>query len=184
MPTWAQWVTFGIALLGAALGILTTWRGLTRDTPRVRVRAYWCGVRHDASSNRTIEIKSHRPESLEEFPGWQLGIEAINIGYVPVHIGEVGLCPWRLYWFQRFREFKQPAKRGVVLADSDKVGLPYKLEPGARMQITFPKIAMESNAIRRSGLVYLMTCDERLFTGGRKLVRAAAKIARSVATNN
>lgn len=98
-----------------------------------------------------------------------------------MHICEVGVCPNRPYWFQRFREFKEPIGRGAVYEDASKaVKFPYKLEPGARVSVMFAKSASNSPAVVRAGLVYAMTGDDRLFTGKSAIVRELAK-ARQVA---
>ena len=174
MPVWVQWTSFVLGTVGAVLGVMSTWGALTRNTPRILVRALWCGERREPG--RTLEITSRHVESLKEFPEGELAIEAINSGYVSVYVREVGVCPRRYYWFQRLREFKAPVGRGVVLQDAaHKITLPYKLEPGSRIQIKSAKASIDTQAVCRAGLVYLLTEDERLFTGSSALLRAIVK---------
>lgn len=171
---WVQLCTFAIAVIGAALGVINTWRAMSKDTPRLRVRAVWHVVIQKGTS--TQYIATRRRDALEKFSDGYLSVEAINAGYAPVFIREAGVCPWRLYLFQRLREFKEPAGRGAVQQDrSGKLVLPYKLEPGARVDIALSGAAMDSPEVGAAGLVYIFTSDERLFTGGRKLTRAIAK---------
>lgn len=173
--------TLVIAVLGAVLGVINTWRAMSKDTPRVSVRAMWHGTRMEGSS--TLYVITRRSDALQKFPDGYLSVQAINTGYVPVFISEAGVCPWCLHWFQWLREFKEPAGRGAIVQDkSGKITLPYKLEPGASVDIALSKAAMNSPPIGRAGLVYVMTSDERLFTGGHRLVRAVAKRQRAAAT--
>jgi hypothetical protein len=62
-------VTLGIALLGAVLGIINTWRSFDRDRIRVKVTPTW---------------------SIFQDGQWCLSIEIINLGYVPITISQVG----------------------------------------------------------------------------------------------
>jgi hypothetical protein len=40
-PDWLQTLTLGIAVIGAVLGILNTWRAYSSDRVRIRVRPSW-----------------------------------------------------------------------------------------------------------------------------------------------
>jgi hypothetical protein len=73
MPEWAQWVTFGIALVGAGLGIANLWMSYIRGAVRLR-----------------LKFKFHRvPNEHTRFR-----IRAENTGRVAVSIDKVGLARW------------------------------------------------------------------------------------------
>jgi hypothetical protein len=63
-------ITLGIALLGAALGVLNYWRSVTRDRICLRVSARWY-----TDPERTIN---------------GVGIEVVNLGFFPVTVAEIG----------------------------------------------------------------------------------------------
>lgn len=65
-----QTATFAIAVLGAVLGVLNTWRGLNADRVRMRVRTY----------------VSLLPGEKEE----SLGIEVVNLSSFAVTVEEIG----------------------------------------------------------------------------------------------
>ncbi|MDD2763467.1 MAG: hypothetical protein PHE83_05775 [Opitutaceae bacterium] len=70
-------ITLGVALLGAALGILNYWRSVTRDRICLRVAARWYVDRERVCSGIAIEV--------------------INLGFFPVTLAEVGfLAPGRV----------------------------------------------------------------------------------------
>lgn len=71
---WMQWVTFGIALVGATLGVFNAWWSVRKDLVRLRVR----------------------PVAMITDTGIaSVGIEVINAGYIPVTISEVGFTSGR-----------------------------------------------------------------------------------------
>jgi hypothetical protein len=69
-PTWLAYVTLGIALLGAFLGVVNTWQALKRDRVRLRV-----------TPSHAIQIPSGRD---------LFAIEVVNLSAFPVTIVEVG----------------------------------------------------------------------------------------------
>lgn len=69
-----QVLTFGIAALGAALGVFNTWRSWSRDQPKLRVRCV-----------RGFTV-GHAPT----FPSNMFGIEVTNLSTFPLVISEVG----------------------------------------------------------------------------------------------
>lgn len=66
---WIQWVTFGIAVVGATLGIFNAWWAVRKDMVRLRVR------------NRVLVVSTGHVT---------LCVEVINTGYIPVTITEIG----------------------------------------------------------------------------------------------
>ena len=74
MQSWKELITFGLALLGAVLGVLNTWRTLNRDRVKLRVRfvhAY--------------------PLNAPQLVGKMYGIEITNLSAFTVTIAEAGL---------------------------------------------------------------------------------------------
>jgi hypothetical protein len=68
---WMEWVTLGIAVIGATLGIFNVWWMVRRDAVRLRVRLV----------------------SLMGVPDgeWTVGIEVTNMGYIPITLTEVAI---------------------------------------------------------------------------------------------
>lgn len=71
---WKEMVTFGLALLGAVLGVINTWRAVNRDRMKLRVRFV-----HGFSINAP-----HMPDKM-------IGVEVTNLSTFPVTIQETGL---------------------------------------------------------------------------------------------
>lgn len=65
---WAAGITFAIAVLGAALGVINTWNTINTRKVRLRVRPSW-----------SIGLGGH-----------DFGIEVMNLSAFPVTIAEVG----------------------------------------------------------------------------------------------
>jgi len=93
--TTTESITFGIALLGAALGILNTWRSFDRDRIKLRVTPKFympVGSKNIVSSATLPSSKSslyERNPNLHEQIS-ELCIEVINLSTFPVTISEVG----------------------------------------------------------------------------------------------
>lgn len=68
-------VTLGIALVGAVLGILNTWRNLDRDRPKLRVRPF-----------HVIPVGGYG----EMHSDINFGIEVVNLSSFPLTVSEVG----------------------------------------------------------------------------------------------
>ena len=69
-----QILTFGIAVVGAALGVFNTWRSWSRDQPKLRVRC----------------IRGFTVGHAPSFPSNMFGIEVTNLSTFPLVISEVG----------------------------------------------------------------------------------------------
>lgn len=74
MEWWRESITFGLALLGAVLGVINTWRAINRDKLKLRVRAVWA-------------YSTNVPNAPEKM----IGIEVINRSEFAVTIIEVGM---------------------------------------------------------------------------------------------
>jgi hypothetical protein len=148
--TWVQWLTLGIAVLGAALGVINTWHQLTRNRVRLKVTprvAFMMGKdfvlttnRHDSLLHKMVADR--RPA--------RMCIEVVNLGCVPVTISDVGFV------------LKKGGTRQIIAAPEVTKGKtwPTRLEPreavtayaaiGADIE---PEVAMR-------GLAYATTdCD-------------------------
>jgi len=103
-------VTFGIALLGAVLGIINTWRNINRDRVRLRVTP-----------------KQAIPFGAAELthPNINFCIDVINLSFFPLTISEVGVL------------HKGLDSRGAVFQPItlDGTSIPRKLE--AREAVSF-----------------------------------------------
>lgn len=107
MNPWTELVTFGLALLGAVLGVINTWRAVNRDQVKLRVRLV------DAVAVKTTQ-----------FPPKMVGFEVTNLSGFPVTIAKAGLKI-------------QGSKKDLVLADPfllDDQKWPRRLE--SREQVT------------------------------------------------
>lgn len=99
-----EYVTFGIALLGAVLGVIATWHQVNQTKVRIRVRfRMWLFV-----SDEGVD-KVPRPT-----------VEVTNLSAFPVWINTVGLQMRRP---KEWRLLKNP------LVNSPTRSLPHKLEP-------------------------------------------------------
>lgn len=103
---WISWVTFGIAVVGATLGIFNAYWAVRRDSVRLRVR--FVSLLLPASGT------------------WTVGIEVINTGSVAVTVNEVAVTGGGL----------GRKKRGIITEDFFRsTPLPNRLEPRTAMTI-------------------------------------------------
>lgn len=165
MQTIMDVVTFFLASVGAVLGIISTWAGLIRDRPRLKVRPVQFVERLD-SEGTLREVISQRFHELEEGVPVRWGIKLINTGYVAVHISEVGVCALWTARFQRRRKFVHPADR--LAFDEDPTGhivFPRELAPGTSITVTAPGVAMGHKRMRTARSVYVITQGEWIEIG-------------------
>lgn len=96
---WIGWATFGIAVVGATLGIFNVWWMVRRDAVRLRVRLV----------------------SQTAMPSGQvtLGIEVSNLGYTAITLSEVAI---RAHPFRGNR-------MAIVSDYFDRARLPLRMEP-------------------------------------------------------
>jgi hypothetical protein len=87
--TWKELLTFGLAAIGAVLGVINTWTGLRKDRVRLKVIP--------ALTRRVQGGLISSPSNIGMLPDAQyLRIEVINLSGFPVTIDEVGLT--RQFW--------------------------------------------------------------------------------------
>jgi hypothetical protein len=66
-------ITFGIALIGAVLGIMNMWRSISHDKPKIKV----------------IPVRAYAVGGMDQRVDF--GIEVVNLGAVAVTVRELGL---------------------------------------------------------------------------------------------
>jgi len=120
-------VTLGIALLGAALGVINTWWGLYRDRVRLKVSVVWqTSAAILEGSNRMLGRVSAFPEAMTRVPDGRIGIRVVNLGFVPIQLEAVGFTTSG--WFARRRR-RALKVRSLVACAFESVELPVRLEP-------------------------------------------------------
>ncbi len=114
-------VTFGIALLGAVLGIINTWKAYDRDKPKLRVRPRFAVMTDDQSfiSDSRSGAVSHYKQHNPLIARFGFCVEVINRSTFALIIDEVG--------FQRAKEKKRDAVSLPVIRDGKP--FPRRLEP-------------------------------------------------------
>lgn len=131
-------VTLGIAVLGATLGLINTWRSIERDRIKLMVMP-----------------KKAIPVGGAELvhPNINFCIEVINLSIIPLIISEVGFL------------YKGSDRRGVIIQplSSDGSSIPRKLE--AREAITFYIEVPQPKANRPFRAAYAKTSCGRTFKG-------------------
>lgn len=75
MIDWMKWITFSLAVLGSALGVMNTWRAIDRDKVKLRVR-FTNGVTNVSGFTQNV-----------------CGIEITNLSAFPVTVTEIGIHP-------------------------------------------------------------------------------------------
>ncbi|WP_141057459.1 hypothetical protein [Stenotrophomonas rhizophila] len=103
---WTNWLTLGIAVLGATLGVFNAVWLIRKDTVRLRIRY-------------TSMYIVQRDE-------WIGGLEAVNTGYIAVSISEVA--------FKRGRFARQ--RLIITNDYMRSVSLPHRLEPRTSMTMS------------------------------------------------
>lgn len=104
--SWQSGITLGIALLGAALGVINTWKALSRDRLRVRVTPQNYCFRDDREMTEGICI------------------EVVNLSVVPITVTQVGF---------RISKKKLLIIRPGYFNDHE---LPCRLEPRASVTVS------------------------------------------------
>jgi hypothetical protein len=120
-------VTFGVALLGAVLGVINLWWMLRKDTVRLKVRRMFAyGIQ---STWRTV------------------GVEVINVGFLPVTVTEVGFTT-------RGRGAKRAPIVGDHLRQQ---ALPKRMESRTDLTIYADPSALTDERIKKMTHVYAKT---------------------------
>jgi len=138
-------VTFGIACVGAVLGVLNTWRSFDRDSIRLLVSpaAYFLNTGDSG-----------------------LCVEVINRSYLPVTVSEVGLATRRAHKGR----FRMPHWRFTGCE-----GLPHRLEPRTAITVYFPPGAENAPSLIEARQGYAKTSCGRYFTGTSPALKAHIK---------
>jgi hypothetical protein len=88
---WHAWVTFGIAVLGAALGVANLVRDLLDDRVRLRVVP---AMSFPMGGPGLLRVRSGHglAAKLEDGVLPTISVEVVNLSKFPVTIEEIGLC--------------------------------------------------------------------------------------------
>lgn len=131
-------MTLGIALVGAVLGILNTWRNFDRDRPKLRV-----------TPMHAIPVGGYE----RAYSGIGFGIEVINLSPFPITVREVGFMHRGL------------SDRAVVVepVTVDNKGTPRRLEP--REAVAFYMETPSPREGRPLRCAYASTACGLTFTG-------------------
>lgn len=142
-------ITFGLALLGAVLGILNTWRAFDRDRIRLRV-----------TPSRYISGGATGGD------GWCVTV--VNLSYLPVTLAEISFkLPGNRKWIH-------PRMRL-----SDGVQLPVRLEARTSVTAYFPDGMFEEPGAADAQCAQARTACGRWFTGSSKVFRREMKKLRA-----
>lgn len=142
-------ITLGIALLGAVLGVLNTWRDFERDRLCVSV------------SPRKAFASGQEP---------RICFEIVNRGYLPVTISMIGLRLRR----PRHQEFFYFPTRTL-----DGESLPQRMEPRTSITLFMQVGADRDPLMREAQDAFVTTACGRTFRGNSQTLRAHIKMLRS-----
>jgi hypothetical protein len=140
-------VTLGIAITGAILGILNTWRTFDRDRLRVRVVPVWL---------------------ISERGSEGMGIEIINLSYLPVTISHIGFTV-------RWSREHLPVLDGILGGGR----LPQRLEPRTRFTALVAMRTVEHPTFARVHRAYATTACGCRFTGSSQALRGQIRQMRA-----
>ncbi|GAB2493100.1 hypothetical protein GCM10027084_02190 [Pseudoxanthomonas sangjuensis] len=168
---WKEGMTFGVALLGAVLGVINTVWALYRDRVRLRVRAVWLSRVFQISG--TTQLAGQTSEFagvLERSPDGHFGVRVTNLGFVEVTIDSMGLTSTGFFK----RRFGRRLQRSPIISDAmNAVSLPYRLKPRETITVwTARDEATVGKALAKAKRVYASTsCGVDVF-GASGLLRA------------
>ncbi len=125
-------VTLGIALFGAALGVINTFWQVYRDRVRLGVAAMWMGPRASVRGLQAqLGVVSEFADGVDRHPAGLFGVRVTNYGFIDVTIDSVGIS--RTGWPQR--HFRRHRSIAPITSDAmHAVELPFRLGP--RQSIT------------------------------------------------
>ena len=149
-PEWLPHVTLAIAVLGAVLGVLTTWRTFNNDRVRVRVRP-------------TTVYFPHAGQ-------WALGVEVVNLSAFAITVDSVGFT---MRGTDRHLQLMRP-----MLSSGDS--LPKRLEPRTAFTAFAAFGTEEEEDFAFADQAYVGTaCGERVTGGRRQLANVMHNLARA-----
>lgn len=116
--SWLSVVTLALAILGAGLGVLNTWRAFSMDRIRIRLRLRW--------------------STIDQY--WQVGhggdpllmVEAVNLSTFPIWISKAGFMMRKGDALEAFKETRA-------------LSLPVRIEPRASTTIPLDPTCLESH---------------------------------------
>ena len=142
-------VTFGLALLGAVLGVVNVWRAISRDRVRMKVVPQWYAHTSDFE------------------PG--ICIEVINMGFAPITVAKVG--------FLVSTPDEMISYPDTVLLSGER--FPHRLEPRASVTAMIPTGAQKDEVFALVTSAFCKTACGQTFTGKSKFLRGCIKAART-----
>ena len=148
--TSVQWLTLGIAVLGAVLGVINTLHQLTRNRVRLKVIPkvdFMLGNEIAAATDRDDDLFQKMVENRRPA---RICIEVVNLGCVPVTISDVGFV------------LKKGGTRKVIVAPEVTKGKtwPTRLDPREAVTAYAPIGAEIEPEVALRGLAYATTdCD-------------------------
>jgi len=140
---WLQLGTLAIALLGAVLGVLNTWRAFSNDRVRLRVRGAYI-MRTDGVEGMSVEV--------------------VNLSVFPVTITAMGAT-------MRDGRGKHWQFLGLFFPGGE--ALPHRLEPRTALTALLIPSAPELDVMQASEALYVSTACGLFVTGGQRELRAA-----------
>jgi len=146
-------VTLGIALVGVVLGIINTIHSLNRDRIILRV----------------IPVRVLTPGlSLRE----DLGVQIINLSYIPVVVSVVGFSLSKRSFFpsKGKKDKRIPFINPVVLEGG---AFPRVLNPGFLMTILVPEQILKSEKFKSVKFAYARTSCGLIFKGNNRVLMQA-----------
>lgn len=147
--TVTEQVTFGIALIGAVLGLLNTWRSFDRDRLRLTISPRWA------------YFPSAEP---------RLCFEVINFSYIPVTVTTVGL---------RLRRPHHGSFFAFIPTVINGERLPHRMEPRASITVLMPPGAHEDKEMREVRDAFVKTACGRTFRGNSPVLKRHVKRLRT-----
>lgn len=143
-------VTLSLAVLGAVLGIINTIHALQKDKIKLKVKPKWV--------------------ILPQAPGLKhIGVEVINLGFIPVTISEIG------FKISYFTDKRLVLPNPVLLDGGD---FPRRLEPRSSFSIYILDILDDPN-FHKSKYAYAKTDCEKIFKGKSPAFKQAIRMNKS-----
>jgi len=106
-PVWIWMATFGIALLGAVLGVINTVRSMWRDRVKIRAVPVYQGRLLQVRDGRVGRVVTEFAHNLDNFPDGVVGIRVTNLGFLEVTIANVGFTASNLVTRHRRSLFRR-----------------------------------------------------------------------------
>jgi hypothetical protein len=153
--TWTAWITFGVALIGAGLGVFNTWQGVRDRSVRLRV---------------IPKYAEPVDQNMRRMGQPCLSIEVQNLGAYPVTIEEVGLLIGKSKGDLPRRAPLPP--QFIVMGPK----LPHRLERHDAISLVTPLINLPDNDITGA---YARTAAGKLVKGTSAALIDVAEIIKS-----